>query len=114
MANIWCPSNFSGFYVNGKSYYKLTELNTTEICHYDGKIKQIEKKLTPPPFRMVSDETENYRTWYLFMDCVTTRLQMAIGIFFSVLDPEKCKKIGKIGEILFGGPRTQKKFREND
>ena len=51
------------------------------------------------------------------MDCVTTRLQMEIGIFFSVLDPEKCKEIGKIGEILFGGLRTEKtekKFREND
>src|SRR6218665_3319848 len=45
---------------------------------------------------------------YLFMDCVTTRLQMKIGMFFSLLDPEKCKKLGKIGEILFGGARTEK------
>ena len=48
------------------------------------------------------------------MDCVTTRLQMEIRVLFSVDDPEKCKEIGKIGEILFGGPRTEKKFREND
>ena len=33
---------------------------------------------------------------------------------FSLLDPEKCKKIVKIGEILFGGPKTEKKFTEND
>jgi len=49
------------------------------------------------------------------MDCVTTRLQMEIGMFFSVLDPEKCKEIGKIGKILFGGPRKENKnLREND
>jgi len=24
MAKTWYPTNFSGFYVNGKSYYKLT------------------------------------------------------------------------------------------
>ena len=28
--------------------------------------------------------------------------------FFYVLDPEKFKEIEKIGEILFGGPRTEK------
>ena len=33
---------------------------------------------------------------------------------FSAFDLEKCKKIGKISEILFGGPRTDKIFREND
>ena len=48
------------------------------------------------------------------MDCVTTRLQMEIGKFFSLLDPEKYKEIGKIVEILFGGPRTDKILREND
>ena len=48
------------------------------------------------------------------MDCVTTRLQMGIEMIFSVLDPEKCQEIGKIGEILFGGPQTENKFREND
>jgi len=35
-------------------------------------------------------------------------------MFFSVLYPEKCKEIGKFGEILFGGLRTDKKLREND
>jgi len=34
--------------------------------------------------------------------------------FFSGPDPEKCKEIGKIGEIVFGGPRTKKNIREND
>ena len=48
------------------------------------------------------------------MDFVTTRLQMENWNVFSVLDPEKCKEIGKIGEILFGGPRTEKQIREND
>ena len=33
-------------------------------------------------------------------------------MFFSVLDPEKCTEIGKIGEIYFGGPRTEEIFRE--
>src|SRR6218665_2810608 len=41
------------------------------------------------------------------MDCVTTKLQMEIGIV-SVLGPEKRKEIGKIFDILFGGPRTKK------
>src|SRR6218665_3275138 len=31
---------------------------------------------------------------------------------FSLLDPEKCKEIGKIREILFAGPRTEDKFKE--
>ena len=44
------------------------------------------------------------------MDCVTAILQMEIGLFFSVLDPEKCKEIGKIGEIFLGGLRTEKKI----
>jgi len=49
------------------------------------------------------------------MDCVTIRLQMEIGmLFLSFTEPEKCKEIGKIGEIVFGGPRTETKFREND
>ena len=48
------------------------------------------------------------------MDCDTTRLQMEIGMFSAVLDPEKCMEIGKIDEILFGGPWTKEKFREND
>src|SRR6218665_2735197 len=39
---------------------------------------------------------------------------MEIRMFFSVLYPEKCKEIGKFGEILFGGLRTDKKLREND
>jgi len=33
---------------------------------------------------------------------------------FSVLNPWKCKEIVKIGEILFGGPQTEKQFRGND
>jgi len=49
------------------------------------------------------------------MDCVTTRLQMEIGMcFLSLIDPEKGKEIGKIDEIAFSGPRTEKNFREND
>ena len=31
---------------------------------------------------------------------------------FSLLDPEKCKEIGKIREILFAGPRPEDKFKE--
>jgi len=42
------------------------------------------------------------------MDCVTTRLQMEIGMFFLSLP---LKNARKFGEILFGGPRTEKKFR---
>src|SRR6218665_3181876 len=41
MAKTWYPTNFSGFYVNGKSYYKLTGLliglHTTNMCHCDGE-----------------------------------------------------------------------------
>ena len=29
------------------------------------------------------------------MDCVTTRLQMEIGMFFSVFDPETARKLAK-------------------
>ena len=48
------------------------------------------------------------------MDCVTTRLQMGIGMFFSVLDPGKCKEIGEIGEILFVVREPRRNFGEND
>ena len=33
-------------------------------------------------------------------------------MFLPVLDPEKCKEIGKIGEILVCGSRTEKKLGE--
>jgi len=39
---------------------------------------------------------------------------MEIGMFFSVLDPEKRKEIEKICKILLDGPQTEKKFRGND
>jgi len=32
MSKTWHPTNFSGFYVNGKSYYKLTGIAT--CIHY--------------------------------------------------------------------------------
>jgi len=35
-------------------------------------------------------------------------------MFFSVLYPEKCKEIGKIGEIPFVIRESRKKFMEND
>jgi len=62
MAKTWYPTKVSGFYVNGKSYYKLTGI----AVHYkDTSLRwennnKFEKKLTPPPFRLVSDETVNY------------------------------------------------------
>jgi len=59
MAKTWYPGNLSGFYVNGKSYDKLTGI-ATKMCHYDGKIKtNLSKNLPPPPLRLVSDETVN-------------------------------------------------------
>jgi len=113
MAKTWYPMNFSGFYVNRKSYYKLTGI----AIHYkDGSLRWENKKLSKNLPHLLSGWflTKLWtKTWYLFMDCVTTRLQMEIG-FFSVLDPEKFKDIEKIGEILFDGPWTEKKFREND
>ena len=53
-------TNFSGFYVNGKFYYKLTGI----AIHYkDVSLRlentKVEQKLTPPPCRLVSDETVN-------------------------------------------------------
>src|SRR6218665_1098285 len=41
------------------------------------------------------------------MDCVTLDCKWKLEIFF-VLYHGKCKEIGKIGEILSGGPRPQK------
>jgi len=114
MAETWYPTKFSEFYVNGKSYYKLTgiAIHYTDVS-LDGKIKQLSKNWTHLLSGWFLTKLWT-KTLYLFMDCVTTRLQMEIGMFFSVLDPEKCKEIGKIGEIPFGGPRTEKNFREND
>jgi len=52
--------NFSGFYVNGKFYYKLTGI-AIGIHYKDVSLqwenKKIEQKLTAPPFRLVYDET---------------------------------------------------------
>ena len=43
-----------------------------------------------------------------------TRLQMEIGTFLLLLNLKNARKLGKIGEILFVCPRTEKKFSEND
>jgi len=115
MAKTWYPTNCSGFYVNGKSFYKLTDI----AIHYNDVSLRLENKkwanIDPTSFQ--AGFWRNYEL-SLFMDCVTTRLQMGIGMTFSALDPEKCKEIGKIGEILFprkcrnffGGPRTETQF----
>jgi len=47
--------NFSGFNVNGKSYHKLTGI----AIHYKVVSSRKLKKLNPPSFRLVSDETMN-------------------------------------------------------
>jgi len=51
MAKTWYTRNFSGFYVNGKSYYKLTGIAT--YIHYKDvslqwENKKIEQKLKFP------------------------------------------------------------------
>jgi len=50
------------------------------------------------------------------MDCVTLDCKWKLEIFSVLYQvyPEKCKEIGKIGEILSGGPRPQKDCREID
>jgi len=61
MAKTWYPTNFSGFYVNEKSCYKLTGI----AIHYKDvslgwENKNILERIDPsPPFRLVSDETVN-------------------------------------------------------
>jgi len=70
------------------------------MCHYNGKIKKIEKKLTLLPFRLVSDETADLVLWYLFMVCVTTRLKMEILMFFLSLTLENARKLGKLAKFL--------------
>ena len=63
MAKTWYPINVYGFYVNEKSYYKLTDIaiglqyKDVSLLITMGKLKN-EQKLTPPPFRS-SDETVN-------------------------------------------------------
>jgi len=59
MAKTWYPTNFSGF-MYGKSYYTLTAI----AIHYKDvslrwKNTKVEQKLTPFPFRLVSDKTVN-------------------------------------------------------
>ena len=52
MAKTWYPTNFSGFYVNGKSYYKLTGI---AIQYKDVSLRWENKKngqqLTPASFQ---------------------------------------------------------------
>jgi len=38
---------------------------------------------------------------------------MEIGMFFSVLDPENARKLGKFAKFLFRGALTEKKFKDN-
>ena len=62
MAKTWYLTNFSGFYVNKKSYYKLTGIDRP--IHYKDvslrwENKTILAKLHPHPIRLVSDETVN-------------------------------------------------------
>ena len=73
------------------------QLYTTKMCHYDGQIREIEQNLP----HILSG-------WFL------AKLWTKTWYVFSVRDLEKCKETAKIGEILFGGPRTEKKFRKND
>jgi len=56
MAKTWYPTNLSGFYINEKFYYKLSLHYKNVSLRWENKIEQ---KLTPPPLRMVSDETVN-------------------------------------------------------
>src|SRR6218665_1279529 len=98
MAKTWYPTIFSGFYVNGKSYYKLTGI----AIHYkDVSLRWANKKhcakLTPPPFRLVADETRN-KGW----------------VRFSIIAPKKRKETAKSGEILFVWTGAEAKFREID
>ena len=73
------------------------------MCQYDGKIKKMKQKLTPPALRLVSDETVTYRLGTL--SWIVSQLDCKWKLdFFSLLDPEICKQIGRIGENLFSGP----------
>ena len=101
MAKTWYPTNFSGFYENEKFLYKLTGLAiayTTKMCHYAGKIKQSWAKIDPQRWFLTKLWT---KTWHLFMDCVTTRLQMAIGMFlFLFLTLKNARKFGKLAKFF--------------
>src|SRR6218665_2276580 len=101
MAKTWYPTSFSGFYVNGKSYHKLTGVAMEyKDVSLQWENKKIEKKLTLLPFRLVSDETADLVLWCLFMVCVTTRLKMEILMFFLSLTLENARKLGKLAKFL--------------
>jgi len=68
----WYPTNFSGFYVNGESYYKLTGI----AIHYkDVSLRWANKKCWAKiDHHLLSGWFLTklcIKTWYLFMDCVT-------------------------------------------
>jgi len=57
-----------------------------------GKLKKLEK-IDP-------ELTVNLVLWYLFMVCVTTRLQMEIEMFFLSLTLRNARKWGKLAKFF--------------
>jgi len=48
MANTWYPTNFSGFYANGTSYYKLM----LQVVSLGWVNKKFEAKIDPTSFQV--------------------------------------------------------------
>src|SRR6218665_360440 len=68
------------------------------MCHYDGQIRKIEQNL--PHLLSGWFLTKLWtKTWYLFMGCVTTRLQMEIGMFFLSLTLKNARKLRKLAKF---------------
>ena len=105
MAKTWYPTNFSGFYVNGKSYYKLTGIARPIGLHYkDVSLRwENKKKLSKNWPHLLSGWllTKLWtKTWYLFMDCVTIRLQMEIGMLVLSLTLKNSRKLRKLAKFI--------------
>jgi len=76
------------------------QLYTTKISHYDGKIKTIWANIDPHRLSGWFLTKLWTQTWYIFMDCVTTRLQIKWACFFQSLTLKNARKLGKLAKFI--------------
>ena len=69
------------------------------MCHYDVKIQKLSKNW--PHLLSGWFLTKLWtKIWYVFMDCVTTRLQIKIGMIFLSLTLKNARKLGKLATFF--------------
>jgi len=96
-----------------KSYYRLTgiyrSVYTTKMCHYDGKIRNIQQKLTPTSFQ--AGFWRNYELSLGTFSCIVSQLDCKwIFEFFLSMTLKNAWKVGKLAKFLLVVREPRKKL----